>query len=109
MSEPTSIHSTPESDAHTQALQAQIQKLELLSHRPLDSAVLARFLMDHGGLIFQRHDGLTPDRHEAMLRCPLQPIAVTNTLLVPCQNRLLCKSPSFYDVEGEADMFNGRP
>jgi len=43
MSEPTSIHSTPESNAHTQALQAQIQKLELLSHRPLDSAVLARF------------------------------------------------------------------
>ncbi len=42
MSEPTSIHSTPESDAHTQALQAQIQKLELLSHRPFDSAVLAR-------------------------------------------------------------------
>ena len=43
MSERPSIHSTPESNAQTQALLAQIQKLEVLSHRPLDSAVLARF------------------------------------------------------------------
>jgi len=43
MSEHPSIHSTPESNAQTQALHAQIQKLEVLSHRPLDSAVLARF------------------------------------------------------------------
>src|SRR5437660_3282825 len=43
MSEHTSLHSTPEPNAHLQALQTQIQKLEVLSHRPLDSAVLARF------------------------------------------------------------------
>src|SRR5437588_11658772 len=43
MSEHPSLRSTPEPNAHLQALQTQIQKLEVLSHRPLDSAVLARF------------------------------------------------------------------
>jgi hypothetical protein len=43
MSDHTSIHSTPKPNADAQALQAQIQKLEALSHRPPDSAVLARF------------------------------------------------------------------
>jgi hypothetical protein len=43
MSEPTPNHQTPEQNAGSQALQGQIQKLEVLSHRPLDSAVLARF------------------------------------------------------------------
>src|SRR5205823_10376385 len=43
MPEQTSIHSMPEPNAHLQAFQAQIQKLEVLSHRPPDPAVLARF------------------------------------------------------------------
>jgi hypothetical protein len=43
MSEPTSIHSTTEPDSRSHALQAQIKKLESLSHRPLDASALAQF------------------------------------------------------------------
>ena len=43
MSEPTSINSTSDQNARSRTLQAQILKLEELSHRPVDPVTLARF------------------------------------------------------------------
>jgi hypothetical protein len=64
MSERTSTHQTPEQNAGSRALQAQIQKLEVLSHRPLDSTVLARFDDETENLI-QRLLGATHPQLEA--------------------------------------------